>query len=216
MMKRQLAAFIFDLDGVLTDTSEYHYLAWKRLADEEYIDFDRRTNEKLRGVSRRESLLILLGGLQVEEQKMQEMMERKNGYYVDYISKITPDSLYPGAVDLLKALRARGLKVGLASASKNAEVVVRALNIDILLDAVSDGHSVERTKPAPDLFLHSARALNVDPELCAVVEDAEAGVEAALAANMTAIGIGPEERVGKAHFVYDSVADIDLSRILHQ
>ena len=212
-MKRNIEAFIFDLDGVLTDTSEYHYLAWKRLADEEGIDFSRRTNEKMRGVSRRDSLLVLLAGTIVDEATMQKMMHRKNEHYVDSIRKVTPADLYTGASELLLELQNRGIKIGLASASKNARSVIKSLKIESFFGAVSDGHSVERTKPAPDLFLHCAESLGVKAENCVVVEDAEAGIEAALAANMIAVGIGPVERVGKAHFVYDRVGDIDLAQI---
>ena len=185
-----LEAVIFDLDGVITDTAEYHFLAWKRLADEERVRFTRADNEKLRGVSRRESLRLLLAGREISEEQASEWMARKNSYYQEMITALGPKKLLPGVQLLLAELQKGNYKVAIASASRNAGEVIKRLGIESLLDGYADGNSVERQKPAPDLFLHSARALNVDPEMCAVVEDAEAGVEAALAANMTAIGIG--------------------------
>jgi beta-phosphoglucomutase len=212
----RLKAFIFDLDGVITDTAEYHYLSWKKLAKEENIPFDREDNEQLRGVSRRRSLELLLKDKKgnYSEEEMQEMMERKNNYYQEYINTITSDDLLPGIKGILTQLKDSNYKLAIASASKNAKPVVKNLGIEELFDTISDGYSVEKTKPAPDLFLHTARNLGVEPGECAVVEDAESGIEAALAAGMLAIGIGPTERVGKAHYRYDTVADIDLEEIL--
>jgi len=213
---RLIKAFIFDLDGVITDTAEYHYLSWKKLAKEENIPFDREDNEQLRGVSRRRSLELLLKDKKgnYSEEEMQEMMERKNNYYQEYINTITSDDLLPGIKGILTQLKDSNYKLAIASASKNAKPVVKNLGIEELFDTISDGYSVEKTKPAPDLFLHTARNLGVEPGECAVVEDAESGIEAALAAGMLAIGIGPTERVGKAHYRYDTVADIDLEEIL--
>jgi len=145
---------------------------------------------------------------------MQEMMDRKNNYYKELINQITEDDLLPGVKELLEELKRRGYKIAVASASKNAKTVIHNLGIEDLFDAICDGYSVQKTKPAPDLFLYTAKKMGIEPEACAVVEDAEAGIESALAANMVAIGIGPEERVGKAHYRYDTVADINLEDIL--
>jgi kojibiose phosphorylase len=199
---------IFDLDGVLTDTSEFHYRGWKRLADEEGIPFDRKANEALRGVSRRESLLLLLGGRPASEGQIQEMMARKNRYYQEFVEGVTPANLLPGALALLDNLRAVGIRIAIGSASKNARTVIEKLGIADRVDAISDGNSVERHKPAPDLFLHAAGQLGLAPEQCVVVEDAEAGIEAALAAGMWAVGLGPVERVGTAHVVLPGLADV--------
>jgi kojibiose phosphorylase len=196
-----LDAIIFDLDGVLTDTAEYHFRAWKRLADEEGIAFEREDNEKLRGVSRRRSLEILLDDHQVSKEQFQEMMDRKNGYYREFLQDITPADCLPGALELLKEIRGAGVKIAIASASKNAPFVVERLGLDKFVDALADGHSPGRPKPAPDLFLHAARQLGVLPARCIVVEDAEAGVEAGIAAGMITVGLGPEERVGIADLV---------------
>jgi beta-phosphoglucomutase len=138
---------IFDLDGVLTDTSEYHYLAWQRMADEEELPFDRKVNEKLRGVSRAQSLRIILAGRGVSDEHFEDMMERKNRYYQAFLEGITPDNILPGAMALLEEVRSLGLKVAIGSASKNTRTVVDRLEIDNKLDVIADGYSVERPKP---------------------------------------------------------------------
>jgi len=206
--KLRLLGAIFDLDGVLTDTSEMHFQAWKRLADEEGISFNREDNEALRGVSRRESLIRLLDGREYPEEKIHEMMDRKNRYYQEMIAGLTPENLLPGARPLLESLKIRGVKIAIGSASKNARAVIEKLGIANLVDAVSDGHSVRRQKPAPDLFLHAAGQLGLLPSECVVFEDAEAGVAAALSGGFWTVGIGPEERVGDAHLVLPGLADI--------
>lgn len=211
-----IKAFIFDLDGVLVDTAEYHYRGWKRLADEAGFPFDRAENEALRGIARRESLLLILKGQTISEEKIQEMMERKNRYYLEFIREVTPADLLPGARELLEAIREAGLKSALGSASNNAREVVERLEIVSLLDSISDGHSVERQKPAPDLFLHAAAQLGFAPKNCAVVEDAAAGIKAAIAGGFHTVGLGPMERVGAADVVYPSLADVRLEDILRE
>jgi kojibiose phosphorylase len=204
---------IFDLDGVLTDTAEYHYQAWQRLADEEGIPFSRQANEALRGISRRASLMLIIGNRRYSDTQIQEMMERKNDYYVELIENITPDNLLPGAVSLLDDLRQAGLKIALGSASKNAHVVVEKLGISDKLDAIADGYSVHKPKPAPDLFLFAAQQLGLPPQQCVVFEDAAAGIDAALAAGMWAVGMGPPERVGNAHIVLPSLAGMTWEKL---
>lgn len=209
-----IKAFLFDLDGVLVDTAEYHYRGWKRLADEEGLPFDRKENEALRGISRRESLLLILKGRTLPEEKIQEMMERKNRYYLEFIRDVAPADMLPGASELLQEIRAAGLKSAVGSASKNASQVVQQLGIASLLDAVSDGYSVANPKPAPDLFLHAAAQLGVPPAECVVVEDAAAGIQAAQAGGFRSVGLGPVERVGAADLVLPSLAGARLEQIL--
>ena len=204
----QIQGFIFDLDGVLTDTAEYHYRSWQRLADEEGLPFDRQANEALRGVSRRESLLLIVGNRQYPEEKLQEMMDRKNRYYVESIQNITSAELLPGALTLLDELRQAGIKISIGSGSKNARMVMEKLGIADRVDAIADGYSVQRAKPAPDLFLFAANLLGLEPAHCVVVEDAGAGIEAALAAGTWAVGLGPAERVGAAHVVLPSLEGV--------
>jgi beta-phosphoglucomutase len=207
-------AFIFDLDGVLTDTAEYHYCAWKRLADQLEISFTREDNEALRGIPRRESLLLVLKGRILPEAQMQEMMARKNLYYLESIRDITPRDVLPGARELLEEMRAAGIKTALGSASKNAGEVIQRLDLLQLLDAVSDGHSTELQKPAPDLFLHAALQLQLTPDECVVVEDAAAGVKAARAGGFRCVGLGPQERVAGADVIYPSLAGLHLADLL--
>ncbi|MBI5565749.1 MAG: beta-phosphoglucomutase [Chloroflexi bacterium] len=205
-----IRGFIFDLDGVITDTAEYHYRGWKRLADEESLPFTREDNEQLRGISRRESLLLVLNGRVFPEDQLQAMMERKNDYYCEFIQAVTPGDLLPGAKELLEEIRAAGLKSALGSASKNAGDVIERLGIRSLFDAIADGYSVENQKPAPDLFLHAAALLGLSPAECVVVEDAAAGIEAARAGGFHSIGLGPIGRVGAADVVLPGLAQVHL------
>jgi beta-phosphoglucomutase len=211
-----LQAFILDLDGVLTNTAEYHFQAWLRLAEEEQVSFDREINEQLRGVSRRRSLEVLLGNAlpRYSEDQIQAMMARKNTYYQEMLQQITSDDFLPRARQLLDDLRAHGLKIAIGSASKNTRLVLERLGILKAFDGIADGNSVTRSKPAPDIFLHAAKLLNTPPAQCVVVEDAESGIAAALAAKMFAVGIGPATRVGAAHLRYPDTAALDLEEII--
>jgi beta-phosphoglucomutase len=203
-------AVIFDLDGVITDTAEFHYLGWKRLADEIGVPFDREANEALRGLSRRESLLALLKDRAVDPAELERLMERKNRYYVASLEDLSPADTLPGARELIDDAVARGLQLAIGSSSKNARFVLDKLGLTARFAAIADGRSVQDAKPAPDLFLHAAELLGVDPAACIVIEDAGSGVDAGLAGGMTVIGVGPHDRVGHAHHRFDTVADIDL------
>ncbi|PJF36768.1 MAG: beta-phosphoglucomutase [Candidatus Thermofonsia Clade 1 bacterium] len=210
----QISAFIFDLDGVITDTAEYHYRAWKRLADEEGLPFSREDNEALRGVSRRESLLRLLKGKVLPEAQMEEYMARKNAYYRAFLTQITAADLLEGVADFLAQARAHGLKLGIGSASKNARDVLNGLGITDQFDAIGDGYSVSRTKPAPDLFVWVAGRLGVPPAECVVFEDAEAGIAAARECGMYSVGIGDPARVGAADLILPNLAGAQVDHIL--
>src|SRR4030095_3252612 len=181
-----LHGFIFDLDGVLTDTAEYHYQGWQRLADDLGIPFYRARNEGLRGGSRDRSRGLLRSGRFYPEEQMLEMMERKNRYYQELLKQVTPDDLLPGARPLLDALRTAAMKTSIGSASKNAREVVQRLQIAPCIDALADGYSVVRPKPAPDLFVYAAGLLHVCVDECVVFEDATGGVETAKAAGVYA------------------------------
>jgi beta-phosphoglucomutase len=214
-----IQGFIFDLDGVLTDTAEYHYQAWQKLADEAQLPFDRQANEALRGVSRRESLQLIIGSRSYPEAAIVEMMDRKNRYYVESIQSITPQDALPGAVDLLDELRRSGIKIAIGSASKNARTVIEKLGIADRIDVITDGDSVERPKPAPDLFLYAASQLGLKPDHCVVVEDATVGITAALAAGMWTIGLGAIAQVGAAHVILPNLIGVhwpDLQTKLDQ
>lgn len=206
-------AAIFDLDGVLTDTADLHYRSWKILADELDVPFDRAQNEALRGVSRMQSLELMLGeqsGRFSDAQKT-EIAYRKNEEYKRLVTEMTPADLFPGARELLEALRAAGFKTAVASASKNCHAVVDQLEIRPLLDAVVDGTDAPRSKPDPQVFLVAAEQIGAAPGTSVVVEDAAAGVEAALAAGMVCIGIGPAERVGQAQRRVAAVGELGVA-----
>lgn len=209
-----IRGFIFDLDGVLTDTAEFHYRAWKRLADEEGLPFNRTDNEQLRGVSRRESLLRLLKGRSVAEEQLGDWMSRKNAYYLQLIGGMTPADVLPGVRSLLADVRLNDMKTALGSASRNAREVIARLELETLLDAVADGASVERQKPAPDLFLHAAALLGLAPSECAVVEDAAAGIEAARRGGFRTVGLGPSDRVGAADVIFPDLSAVTASQLI--
>ena len=208
-------AIIFDLDGVLTDTSEYHYLAWKHLADDEGIPFTPEENdEHLRGVSRRESLMYIIRGRHYSESQIQEMMDRKNNYYNEMIKTMTPKDLVPGGRELLQEIRQAGIKVAIASGSKNARIVIEHLEIMDLLDAVADGYCVSNSKPAPDIFVFAAGMVDTPTPQSLVVEDADAGIEAAKKGGMQGLGIGPEERFHQADKVLPTLANKHLQDLI--
>ena len=212
-MALNICAFIFDLDGVITDTAEYHFLAWKRLADEESIPFTRRDNEALRGVSRRESLNRILKGRRIDEATVQAWMERKNNYYNAYVNEIAPADVLPGVLNLLDEAHAAGIKTALASASKNAQAVLGGLEIADKFDVVGDGNSVINTKPAPDLFIWTAGRLGISPQQAVVFEDAEAGIAAALAGGFWTVGVGTAD-VEKAQIVLRDLSNAHATQIV--
>jgi beta-phosphoglucomutase len=185
-------AFIFDLDGVITDTAHLHFRAWRGLARSVGVDFDETFNEQLKGVSRIDSLELILARSSRHfspEEKLQ-LAEKKNAHYVHLIDTITPADLLPGAVAALKAARDAGWRVGLASASKNASAVLGRLGIAALFDHVVDANLIARSKPDPEVFLSAAQALRVACGHCVGIEDAVAGVQAIKAAGMFALGVG--------------------------
>jgi len=212
--KTMIRAFIFDLDGVITDTAEYHFQAWKRLANEEGIPFTRQDNEALRGVPRRESLNRLLKGKPVSDEQARRWMASKNEYYKSSIAHMTPDDMLPGVVKLLAEIHAAEMKIAIASASKNASIVIERLRLAEKIDVLCDGYSVEHHKPAPDLFLQAAMDLGILPNGCIIAEDAEAGIAASRAAGMLSIGLGPAERVGDADMVFPNLEGVALRQIL--
>ena len=201
---------IFDLDGVIVNTAKYHYLAWKRLADSLGFDFTEHYNERLKGVSRVESLKIVLeiGETSLEERAFEKALEDKNLWYLDYISQIDAEEILPGAEGFLRAVRGRGIKVALGSASKNAPLILERIGLCDQFDAVIDGNSVSNAKPDPEVFLKAAVAVGCAPQECVVFEDAAAGVQAALNAGMICVGIGSPAILGDAHFVIPGYAGI--------
>ena len=187
-----MKAFIFDLDGVIVSTDGLHYRAWKALADEEGIYFDEKINDRLRGVSRMASLEIILERATrsyTEDEKV-AMAEKKNSVYRELLKVLTPADCLEGVRETLAALRAKGYKLAIGSSSKNTRTILEKIGYGDYFDAISDGNNIKNSKPDPEVFLKAAEYLGLAPEDCYVVEDAEAGIEAALAGGFTAIGVG--------------------------
>ncbi|HTA91175.1 MAG TPA: beta-phosphoglucomutase [Polyangiaceae bacterium] len=202
-MLDSMQAALFDLDGVIVDTAKFHYLAWRELANGLGFDLSEAQNEQLKGISRMESLDIILGIGKVEldaEEKLR-LATIKNGRYVEMVQKIDASEILRGAREYLLALRARGVKIALGSASKNAEIILENLGVRGLFDVVIDGNKISKSKPDPQVFLLGAQALGVAPAACVVYEDAAAGVEAAKAGGMFAVGIGHAENLPGADLV---------------
>lgn len=213
-----MKAFIFDLDGVITDTAEYHYLAWKALGEDLGIPFDRAFNETLKGVSRTESLerILRLGGREndfsAEEKEL--LAIKKNEHYVSFISKITDADILPGIEVFLRELKEAGYKIGMASASKNAQTVTSQLGLLEAFDHIVDAATVIHSKPHPEVFLKAAEALRVDPKECVGIEDAVAGITAIHEAGMFAVGIGDPNVLTEADIVFENTARLTLEKLL--
>lgn len=212
-----IKGFLFDLDGVIVDTAKYHFLAWKRLADELSIDFTLEDNERLKGVSRMASLDIILeiGNKKLSAEDKVAIATRKNDWYVDYITKMPANEILPGALEFMQKAKETGIKIALGSASKNAQTILDKLNISDYFDAIISGNEVAQAKPDPEVFLKGAEELGLQPDECIVFEDAEAGIEAAINGNMKSIGIGSSEILGKADLVVDGLHDISVERALN-
>lgn len=210
-----IKGFIFDLDGVITDTAELHYKAWKSLADDMGWHFDREVNEKLRGISRLDSIKVIMdhNHVDLDDETIHQLATKKNDIYVNSLDSMTQDDYLPGARELLTHLRQEGFLVALGSASKNAVKVLQQLNAMHYFDVVGDGNSVVKSKPAPDIFLYASEKLKLQPDNCVVFEDAEKGIDAAKAGGFYSVGVGPEERVGHADVRFDSMKQATLFEV---
>ena len=205
----KIEAVIFDLDGVIVSTDECHYRAWKKTADEEGIYFDRKINDRLRGVSRMDSLEIVLERaerLYTDEEKV-ELAERKNNYYKEYIKKLTKDDILSGVNENLAELKAKGIKVAIGSSSKNTPDILKYIGLDNYFDAVSAGNNITKSKPDPEVFLKAADMRGVPYEKCLVVEDADSGIEAGKRAGMYTLA------VNNAKGADYSLADLSAGKI---
>lgn len=208
-------AVIFDLDGVLVSTDECHYQAWKCLADRENIPFDRSINERLRGVSRMQSLEIILERAQkkYDDAQKAEMAEFKNGVYRTKIMALTPNDILPGVPELLALLRSKGKKLAVGSSSKNTRTIMERIGLWGAFDAVADGNDIAKSKPDPEVFLVAAAKLDLPADRCVVVEDAYAGIAAGKAAGMKTVGVGTAQNCPDADFGCASLADERLKEI---
>lgn len=212
---KEINACIFDLDGVLVDTAVYHYKAWRRLANELGFDFTEEENEELKGVNRLKSLELILGwgGVQKTSEEIELLAQKKNEWYLEMIVSMQPEELLPGSREFLEELKAKGIKIALGSASKNAKIILDKTNISHFFDAIVDGNMVQASKPDPEVFLLGAKLLNMDPKQCVVFEDAISGVEAAIAGGMKVIGVGEKEVLEKADVVISSLAEMTFDKL---
>jgi beta-phosphoglucomutase len=208
----EIKACIFDLDGVVVNTAKYHYLAWKRLANELGFEFTEEHNERLKGVSRMNSLQILLeiGSKNLDEETKLQLVTKKNDWYVDYITTMNESEILPGVKDFLKLLRDHNIKISLGSVSKNAMLILNKINLTPYFDAIIDGTKITNAKPDPEVFFKAAKELNVSPISCVVFEDATAGIDAAISAGMHSVGVGSKDILYKADKVICEFENITL------
>lgn len=211
-----IKAFLFDLDGVIVDTAIYHYQAWKRLANELGFDISEEFNEQLKGVSRMDSLDLILahGGLTLPDEKKAELAAQKNQWYLDLVSRMTPDDILPGVANFFAQVRQAGLLTALGSVSKNAALILERIGMSEVFDAVIDGTKITYGKPNPEVFTKGAAALEVSPAECVVFEDAVAGVEAGKRGGMFVVGIGSPEVLTQADLVTTGLDAITVEEIL--
>lgn len=214
-----IEAFIFDLDGVITDTAKFHYLAWKELGLKIDIEIDEEFNESLKGISRMESLeRILIKGNKQNEftlKEKEDLANDKNKYYVELIKHISPKDILPGIENLLKEIKLNNIKIGLASASKNATMVLNNLGLNSYFDFIADAAKCKNSKPNPEIFIMAANGLNVDPLNSIGIEDAMAGIDAINSANMYSVGVGDKDSLNKANIVFENTQTIDFNQIVN-
>lgn len=217
-MKNSIKACIFDLDGVIVDTAKYHFLAWRRLANELGFDFTEVENEKLKGVSRMGSLELILqwGSIEVDEATKLELADKKNTWYVEYLQDMSPADILEGVPAFLEDLKNKGIRKGLGSASKNAITVVEKIGLLDAFEVIIDGYKATKSKPDPQVFVMGADEMGVPHNECIVFEDAESGVEAALNGGFYAVGIGSPENLGHAHLVIPNFIGQDFNSILEK
>jgi beta-phosphoglucomutase len=211
-----IKACLFDLDGVVVDTAHYHYKAWKILAEKLGIVFTESDNERLKGVSRMDSLRILLeiGNVSLNESEMIRIAKEKNNLYLHFISQMTTDDILPGVFEFLKTLRSSGILLGIGSASKNARTILNRTKLDTMFDVIIDGNLISHAKPHPEVFALGAQLLNTDVANCVVFEDAVAGIQAAHNAGMKCIGVGSAEILREADLVIPDFKHLKLDDIV--
>ena len=207
---------IFDLDGVLVDTAKYHYLAWKEIAEELDIPFTLQDNERLKGVSRVRSLEIILeiGRRQMEPEEQAYYCHKKNERYLEFIRQMPASEILPGVRDFIADARLRGYRIALGSASKNSRVILGRIGLEDAFDAIIDGTKVAKAKPDPEVFLKGAAALGLACAGCIVFEDAVAGIAAAHAAGMAAVGIGTRESLSEADYVIPGFESTSIGQLV--
>ena len=205
-----LEAVIFDMDGVLLDTTEYHYLSWKKIAERLRIPFTRWDNDQLPGLSRREALDVLRRGRQISEDEIKELLVYKEACFMNYAEKVDMQDLLPGVFALLWELHAAQISIGVSSSSRNARLIVSRLGINHHIEAICDASNVEKLKAYPDVFLCAASLLEVKPENCMIIEDGTAGVQAGLSDEMCVVGVGAGPLTREAYTTFPSLENVRL------
>ena len=213
-----IKAFLFDLDGVIVDTAIYHYQAWKRLANELDFDISEEFNEQLKGVSRMDSLDLILahGGLTLPDEKKNELAAQKNQWYLELVSRMTPEDILPGVASFFAQVRQAGLKTALGSVSKNASLILERIGMSHAFDAIIDGTKIIKGKPDPEVFTKGAAELGVLPAECVVFEDAVAGVEAGKRGGMFVVGLGSPAVLTQADLVAPSLEALTVDDVLQK
>jgi beta-phosphoglucomutase len=207
-----IKAVIFDLDGVVVSTDEYHYRAWKKMADEEGVYFDRSINERLRGISRTESLEIILekSNKKYSSDEKLKMTEKKNNIYKQLLNELTSNDILDGVMDLLIYLKEHNIKIAIGSSSKNTKMILSKIGLENYFDKVADGNEIKNSKPDPEVFLLAANKLGIKAEECLIVEDADSGVEAALAGNMKVLAVGSASNNIKADYRIKTLENLNV------
>lgn len=211
-----IKAFLFDLDGVIVDTAIYHYQAWKRMANELGFDISEEFNERLKGVSRMDSLNLILehGGLTLSDTRKAELAAQKNLWYLELVGRMTSDDILPGVATFFSQVRKANLLTALGSVSKNAPLILERIGMAQAFDAVIDGNKISKGKPDPEVFLKGAAELDVSPAECVVFEDAVAGVEAGKRGNMFVVGLGSPDVLTQADLVAPSLESLTVEEVL--
>lgn len=210
-----IKACLFDLDGVIVDTAKYHYLAWKKMANALGSDFSEQQNEQLKGVSRMDSLNLILkwGNINLNEEEKIKWAAQKNEWYLEFLQKMDASEILPGVLTFIQDLKQKNIKIGLGSSSKNAVLALTKVGMLDYFETIIDGTKTTRSKPDPQVFQLGAAALNCQPEECLVFEDAESGIEAALAGGFYTVGMGSIENLSHAHLVLASLENVTIERI---
>lgn len=211
-----IKACLFDLDGVIVDTAKYHYKAWKKMANALGFDFSEKENEQLKGVSRMDSINLILGWgcISLSESDKAKWASQKNDWYLEYLQQMDKKEILPGALELVKELKEKGYRIALGSSSKNAVLALSKVEMLHYFEAIIDGTKTTRSKPDPQVFELGAAALDCKPSECIVFEDAESGVEAAIAGGFYAVGMGSPDNLGKADLVLSSLGGVSIDDIL--
>lgn len=214
----KIKACIFDLDGVIVDTAKYHYIAWKKLANDLGFDFTEKDNERLKGVSRMTSLDILLeiGQKEFDYHRKLKLADLKNKHYREYITQMTPEEISPGVQIFLTSLKNKGLKTAIGSASKNTPTILERIGLANFFDAIVDGNKISQAKPNPEVFLKGAEELGVKAKECIVFEDAVAGVQAAKNGGMFCVGIGNPQTLNEADIVVPGFEDVTIDFLMQK